>query len=61
MYPHNDIKSDEDELLSVTKRHDTPKAQDSDDTPAENMPSSQESQESGGHTPVQTKTDPYKG
>ncbi len=50
-YPHEDIESDEDELLSVMKRRNAPKAQDDDDTPAENTPSSQELRESGWATP----------
>ncbi len=48
-YPREDLESDDDEPLSVTKRRNAPnKAQDDDDTPAENTPSSQESRESGG-------------
>ncbi len=51
-YPRKDLESDKDKPLSVTKRHNVPnKAQDDDDTPAENTPSSQESRESVGATP----------
>ena len=63
MYPHEDLESDEDKPLSVTKRRDAPnKAQDDDDTPAKNTLSSQESRESGGgHTQAEMKEDPHKG
>ncbi len=64
MYPREDLESNDNEPLSVMKRRDAPnKAQDNDDTPAKNTPSSQESRESGGATPepkrkrIRTKAD----
>ncbi len=63
-YPREDLESDDDEPLSVTKKRDAPnKARDEDDTPADNTTSSQESKESGGATPepkrkeIRTKAD----